>query len=245
MEIFAQIIGYFTEQGDFLYRLPLIALVSYLLGSCNTSIIVSKYFLKKDIRNYGSGNAGFTNAVRSMGLKLAMIVFFGDIAKCALACILGQLIYCGSFSFVDGAAGRLLAGAFVFFGHIYPLFFRFKGGKGALTLAVTVAMFDWRIFLIGLAVFLIIVLITRYISLGSIVIGALFPIAVFVFSRTGLTAMDMSLGYTAVAALMGGVLIVKHRTNIVRLIKGNESKFSFKGKPLIEGADQVDLKKKR
>ena len=245
MEIIDQIVSYFAGLGDYLIRIPLIALLSYLLGSCNTSIIVSKYFLKKDIRNYGSGNAGFTNSVRSMGLKLAMIVFFGDIAKCAIACILGQLIYCGSMSFADGAAGRLLAGAFVFFGHIYPLFFRFKGGKGALTLAVTVAMFDWRIFLIGLAVFLLIVFITRYISLGSIVIGSLFPIAVFLFYCVGLTATDMSIGYTVVSAVMGGVLILKHRTNIVRLIKGNESKFSFKGKPLIEGADQVDLKKKR
>lgn len=245
MEFFEQISDFFTQNNISWIRLCIIAVVSYLLGSINTSIIVSKLCLKKDIRNYGSGNAGFTNAVRSMGLKLALIVFFGDIAKCAVACILGQLLYCGNMSFIDGAAGRLLAGAFVFFGHIYPLYFGFKGGKGALTLAVTVAMFDWRIFLIGLAVFLIIVFITKFISLGSIVIGFLFPVAVFVFSRTNLSAMDMSLGYTFIAAVMGGTLILKHRTNIVRLFKGCESKFSFKGKPLIEGADKVELSKKK
>ena len=227
------------------FAVVVVLLTGYLLGNLNGSVSISTLVAHEDVRAHGSGNAGFTNSVRSMGLKLAMIVFFGDIAKCAIACILGQLIYCGSMSFADGASGRLLAGAFVFFGHIYPLFFRFKGGKGALTLAVTVAMFDWRIFLIGLAVFLLIVFITRYISLGSIVIGALFPIAVFLFYCVGLTATNMSIGYTVVSAVMGGVLILKHRTNIVRLIKGNESRFSFKGKPLIEGADQVDLKKKR
>ena len=245
MEFFEQISDFFVQNDIHWIRLVLIAVISYLLGSINTSIIVSRLCLNKDIRNYGSGNAGFTNAVRSMGIKLAMLVFFGDIAKCALACILGQLLYCGNMSFVSGAAGRLLAGAFVFFGHIYPVYFGFKGGKGALTLAVTVAMFDWRIFLIGLAIFLAIVFITRYISLGSIIIGFLFPIAVFVFSRTSLTSMDMSLGYTFVAAVMGGTLILKHRTNIVRLFKGCESRFSFKGKPLIEGADKVDLTKKK
>ncbi|MBR4940659.1 MAG: glycerol-3-phosphate 1-O-acyltransferase PlsY [Clostridia bacterium] len=245
MEFFQNVIEYFSQEGIAIFKLPLIAVLSYLLGSFNTSIVVSKCFLKKDIRKYGSGNAGFTNAVRSMGIKLAMLVFAGDIGKCAIACLLGQLIYCGNMSFVDGAAGRLLAGAFVFFGHIYPLFFRFKGGKGALTLAVTVAMFDWRIFLIGLAVFLIIVFITKFISLGSIVIGFLFPIAVFVFSRTDLSSLDMSIGYTVIAAIMGGTLIIKHRTNIVRLFKGTESKFSFKGKPLIEGADKVELTKKK
>ncbi len=240
-----QIIAYFTDIGDFAIRIPLIALISYLLGSLNTSIIVSKYYLKKDIRNYGSGNAGFTNAVRSMGIKLALIVLFGDIAKCAIACILGQLIFCESMSFVDGSAGRLLAGAFVFLGHIYPLYFRFKGGKGALTLAVTVAMFDWRIFLIGLVIFFAVVLISKFISLGSITIAAFFPVAVFIFAKIDSATLNTTLWSSAVALGMGAILIIKHRTNIVRLIKGTESKFSFKGKPLIEGADKVDLKKNR
>lgn len=245
MEIIDSFFGYVTGLGDYVIRIPLIIVISYLLGSVNTSIIVSKYFLKKDIRNYGSGNAGFTNAVRSMGVKLALIVLFGDVLKCAVACIIGQLIFCESMSFADGSAGRLLAGAFVFLGHIYPLYFRFRGGKGALTLAVTVAMFDWRIFLFGLAVFLAVVFITRYISLGSIVIAALFPLAVLISSLIEHTPTDMTIGCTAVAAVMGATLIIKHRTNIVRLAKGTESRFSFKGKPLIEGADKIDLSKKK
>ena len=131
------------------FQLPLIAVISYLLGSINTSIIVSKVALKKDIRDYGSGNAGFTNAVRSMGWKRGLIVLFGDVGKCAAAILLGQLIYSGNMSFDGGAGGRLLAGAFVFLGHIYPLYFGFRGGKGVLTLGTTMAMYDWRIFLIA------------------------------------------------------------------------------------------------
>ena len=191
------------------FQLPLIAVISYLLGSINTSIIVSKVALKKDIRDYGSGNAGFTNAVRSMGWKRGLIVLFGDVGKCAAAILLGQLIYSGNMSFDGGAGGRLLAGAFVFLGHIYPLYFGFRGGKGVLTLGTTMAMYDWRIFLIAFGVFLIISICTRYVSLGS----------------------------TFVAAFMSGLVIFKHRSNIKRLIHGTESKFSFKGKALMEKAD--------
>ena len=219
------------------FQLPLIAVISYLLGSINTSIIVSKVALKKDIRDYGSGNAGFTNAVRSMGWKRGLIVLFGDVGKCAAAILLGQLIYSGNMSFDGGAGGRLLAGAFVFLGHIYPLYFGFRGGKGVLTLGTTMAMYDWRIFLIAFGVFLIISICTRYVSLGSICGSLTLPVMVYLFSQTSMTDLHMSLGYTFVAAFMSGLVIFKHRSNIKRLIHGTESKFSFKGKALMEKAD--------
>jgi glycerol-3-phosphate acyltransferase PlsY len=217
-----------------LYQLPLIAAISYLLGSINTSIIVSKFALKKDIRDYGSGNAGFTNAVRSMGWKRGLIVLFGDVGKCALAILIGQLIYSGNMSFINGAEGRLIAGAFVFLGHIYPLFFRFRGGKGVLTFGTTIAMFDWRIFLIAFAVFLIVSFTTKYVSLASICGSLVVPVMVLLFSKTSISDIDMSLGYTAVAAFMSFIVIFKHRTNIARLIKGEESKFSFRGRALMD-----------
>ena len=219
------------------FQLPLIAVISYLLGSINTSIIVSKVALKKDIRDYGSGNAGFTNAVRSMGWKRGLIVLFGDVGKCAAAILLGQLIYSGNMSFDGGAGGRLLAGAFVFLGHIYPLYFGFRGGKGVLTLGTTMAMYDWRIFLIAFGVFLIISICTRYVSLGSICGSLTLPVMVYLFSQTSMTDLHMSLGYTFVAAFMSGLVTFKHRSNIKRLIHGTESKFSFKGKALMEKAD--------
>ena len=218
-------------------KLPLIAVISYLLGSINTSIIVSKVGLKKDIRDYGSGNAGFTNAVRSMGWKRGLIVLFGDVAKCAAATLLGQLIYCGSMSFDAGASGRLLAGAFAFLGHIYPVYFGFRGGKGVLTMGVTMAMYDWRIFLIAFGIFLLIVIFTRFVSLGSICGAVTLPVMVYLFSQTSLTSQEMSLGYTGVAACMAAIVVFKHRSNIVRLVHGKESKFSFKGKALMEKAD--------
>ena len=227
---------WFVELNSW-FQLPLIAVISYLLGSINTSIIVSKIALKKDIRDYGSGNAGFTNAVRSMGWKRGLIVLFGDVGKCAAAILLGQLIYSGNMSFDGGAGGRLLAGAFVFLGHIYPLYFKFRGGKGVLTLGTTMALYDWRIFLIAFSVFLIISITTKYISLGSICGSLTLPVMVYLFSQTSMTDVNMSLGYTFVAAFMAGLVIFKHRSNIVRLIKGTESKFSFKGKALMEKAD--------
>ena len=245
MSIFTAVADYFAALGNRWIVLAAIMLISYLLGSFNTSIVVSKAFLKKDIRDYGSHNAGFTNAVRSMGIKLALLVMAGDVAKCALACVIGQLLYCGNMNFIDGTAGRLLAGAFVFLGHIYPVYFRFRGGKGALTFGITVLFYDWRIFLIGLAVFLIVVLISKYISLGSLVIALIFPVSVILQARTSISAVTMSWGYVIVATGMGALLIWKHRSNIVRLVKGTESKFSFHSKPLIDGAENVDLLKKK
>ena len=227
---------WFVELNSW-FQLPLIAVISYLLGSINTSIIVSKVALKKDIRDYGSGNAGFTNAVRSMGWKRGLIVLFGDVGKCAAAILLGQLIYSGNMSFDGGAGGRLIAGAFVFLGHIYPVYFKFRGGKGVLTLGTTMAMYDWRIFLIAFGVFLVISITTKYISLGSICGALTLPVMVYLFSQTGMADVHMSLGYTFVAAFMSFLVVFKHRSNIVRLIKGTESKFTFKGKALMEKAD--------
>jgi len=233
MDYIMTVCKWFTNLST-IYQLPIIAVTSYLLGSCNTSIIVSKYALKKDIRNYGSGNAGFTNAVRSMGWKRGLIVLAGDVGKCVIAILIGQLVYSGNLSFVNGAEGRLIAGAFVFLGHIYPVFFRFKGGKGVLTLGTTIALFDWRIFLVSFGVFLVVTLISKYVSLGSICGSVVLPVMVLLISKTSISQVDMSLGYTAVAAFMSLIIIFKHRENIVRLIKGTESKFSFRGKALMD-----------
>jgi glycerol-3-phosphate acyltransferase PlsY len=216
------------------FKLPTIVVIAYLLGSVNTSIIVARLVKNKDIRDYGSGNAGFTNAVRSMGTGLGMVVLAGDVLKCVIAILLGQLIYIGDLSFNAGAAGRLLAGCGVFLGHIYPIWFRFRGGKGALTAATTIALFDWRIFLIVMAVFLVAVLISKYISLGTICGAIAFPIVVLLFSRTSISAQDMAFGYSLVSAGIAGLVIFKHRSNIVRILSGTESKFYFRKKGLMD-----------
>ena len=215
-------------------KLPVIALIAYLLGSINTSILVSKIALKKDIRNYGSGNAGFTNAVRSMGWKKGLIVMFGDIGKCALAVVIGQLLFIGSMNFDAGAGGRLIAGTFVFLGHIYPLYFGLKGGEGGLTFGITILMFDWRIFLIAFSLFLLILFTTKFMSLASICAAISVLPLVVVFLQTPLSGTPMPFGYFFVALFMVLVIIFKHRTNIKRLITKTESKFSFKSNKLME-----------
>lgn len=200
----------------------LIAVVSYFLGCFNGAVIVSKYILHDDVRNHGSGNAGLTNFHRTFGGKLAAIVLLCDALKAILAVlfgawILGALIGRGSEYMV--AIGKLWGGLFCLLGHSFPCMFQFKGGKGVLSGGVIAFMMDWRIGLIAFGGFLVLVFLTRWVSLGSIWGGACFPFAVgFLYQDTTLTLL---------ALLCGGLLVVKHKDNIKRILNGTESKFSL------------------
>lgn len=200
----------------------LIAVVSYFWGCFNGAVIVSKYILHDDVRNHGSGNAGLTNFHRTFGGKLAAIVLLCDALKAILAVlfgawILGALIGRGSEYMV--AIGKLWGGLFCLLGHSFPCMFQFKGGKGVLSGGVIAFMMDWRIGLIAFGGFLVLVFLTRWVSLGSIWGGACFPFAVgFLYQDTTLTLL---------ALLCGGLLVVKHKDNIKRILKGTESKFSL------------------
>ena len=196
----------------------IIAVCAYLLGSLSFAIIVSKATLGKDIRDYGSGNAGLTNAYRTMGAGKTLFVLLGDIAKGAVAVSIGRLL--------AGPVGKLVAGIFVILGHMFPLYFGFRGGKGVLVGAVMLALFDWRVFLIALALFLIAVIATRWISLGSILGAISFPITTFAFYRDHVL--------TGMAFGMAAAVIFMHRSNIARILRGQENKFSFKSKKTIE-----------
>lgn len=197
----------------------IIVVVSYLLGSLNSSIIVSRLIMGVDVRKYGSGNAGLTNSFRTMGAKKTAIVLVGDILKGVIAVLIG--LYFG------GDLGKLIGGVCVMLGHIFPLYFRFKGGKGVLTGGAFLIMFDWRIFTIAMTVFLIGVFITKWISFGSIVGAISFPISMHIFYHNVL--------FTGIALCIGGAIIYMHRSNIGRIIRGEESKFSFKNKPQLLG----------
>ncbi|MDL2288519.1 glycerol-3-phosphate 1-O-acyltransferase PlsY [Oscillospiraceae bacterium OttesenSCG-928-F05] len=201
-------------------RVVTVIVVAYLLGSLNASIIMSRFFKKTDIREYGSGNAGITNYLRSFGGKSAAVVALIDVGKCVAATMFGRFIFEG---LGDGYLGVLLAGFCVLLGHMFPVFFGFKGGKGVLSMAALMLIFDWRIFLIGISIFIIIVLVTRYVSLGSVVaVLSVIPLIYLFNSGNWL--------YTGVTALLAGLVVFMHRSNIVRLVKGTESKFSVKKK---------------
>lgn len=199
-----------------------IAVVSYFLGCFNGAVIVSKYILRDDVRKHGSGNAGLTNFHRTFGSKLAAVVILCDALKAILAVlfgvwVLGRLIGHGSEHMI--AIGKLWAGLFCLLGHAFPCMFEFKGGKGVLSGGTIAFMMDWRVGLVAWGGFLILVLLTRWVSLGSIWGGACFPFAV------GFLYQDVLL--TILALLCGGLLVVKHKDNIKRIIKGTESKFSL------------------
>ena len=194
-----------------LTHFAIIAVCAYLLGSLSFAIIVSKVTLGKDIRNYGSGNAGLTNAYRTMGAKKTLFVLLGDIAKGAAAVSVGWAL--------GGPVGKLTAGIFVILGHMFPLYFGFKGGKGILSGGTIAIMIDWRVALVVWGGFLVLAALTRWVSLGSCWAGASFPFATwFVYHDTVLLALSI---------LIGGLILWKHRANMGRMLKGEESKLSF------------------
>ena len=190
---------------------------AYLLGSLSFAIIVCKLTLGRDIRDYGSGNAGLTNAYRTMGGAKTVLVLLGDLAKAAAALAIGGALL--------GQGGKLLAGAFVILGHVYPAYFGFRGGKGVLVGAMTLLLFDWRIFLIALGLFIVAVAVTRWVSLGSILGAISFPFTMYYFYRSPL--------YTVVAVVLSGAVIYLHRSNIKRILAGKENKFTLHSKPQI------------
>ncbi len=189
-------------------------ILGYLLGSINSAVIISKVFYRQDIRKMGSGNAGTTNVLRSLGKKAALFTFLGDFAKGILAVILGLLFY--------GRLGMVLAGGAAILGHNWPVYFGFKGGKGVLTSFAVMLIVSWKAALVSLLIFIIVVALTRYVSLGSIL--AAISIAAFVYIFNGFN-------FDEVFCLSFGIsllVIFRHSANIKRLIKGTESKLGSK-----------------
>lgn len=191
----------------------IVVVVAYLLGSLNFAIIVSKFKDGKDVRSFGSGNAGITNYLRSFGSASAFTVIAGDMLKCVIAVLIGGLL--ASFM------GKLVAGIFVMLGHMFPVFFGFKGGKGVLTSAAFILVLDWRIFLIGIGVFAIIALTTRYVSLASCIAISIVPILVYLF-------YERNIYFVIATVIIAAIVVFMHRENIRRLIAGTETKFKMK-----------------
>lgn len=202
----------------------IVSVIGYLLGSFNTAIAVSKMLYGQDIRTMGSGNAGLTNAHRCMGNSMTLLVLFGDIFKTAIAFLIAQYLF---RQYAPGLVpvAELIGGLFVVVGHMFPIYFGFKGGKGVLAGAALCAMFNWRIFLILLIVFIVIVAVTRYVSLGSIVIAIGFPILTLIYYSY--IHSPSCVPCFIITLIIGGGVVYMHRSNIGRLLKGTENKFSF------------------
>nr|WP_325295492.1 glycerol-3-phosphate 1-O-acyltransferase PlsY [uncultured Oscillibacter sp.] len=195
------------------------AAVSYSLGCFNGAVIVSKYILRDDVRNHGSGNAGLTNFHRTFGGGLTFVVILCDVLKAVIAVLLGSWLFAW-----DPLLGKYFAALFCLLGHMFPCMFHFKGGKGILSGGTIALMIDWRVALVVWGGFLILVIVTRYVSLGSLWAGASFPFATWIF-HPGTAGPDPAI--IALAFLLGGLVVWQHRGNAQRLLHGTERKFSL------------------
>ena len=195
-----------------------LAVVAYFLGCFNGAVVVSRYILRNDVRNHGSGNGGLTNFYRTFGGPLTAVVILSDVVKAVLAVLFGVLI-ANMISPVLVPVAKYWTGMFCLLGHMFPCTFQFRGGKGILSGGTIAFMLDWRVALVVWGGFLILAVITRYVSLGSCWAGLSFPfVSAFVYQDTLITL---------IATVLGALILWKHRGNIQRIVQGNESKFSF------------------
>ena len=203
-----------TVNGILMVVAVLLCMISaYLIGSINPAIIISQKYYDDDIRTHGSGNAGATNTLRTYGKKTAAFIFILDLLKAALAVLLGSLILTRSI-------GGAIAGLFVILGHTVPIYYKFKGGKGVACTAMVILLLSPASFVILFPLFVVIVLLTRFVSLGSIMAVLLFPLMNSIFYK--------SEGFITLSAFAIMLLVVfMHRENIKRLLEGKESKINL------------------
>ena len=210
----------------------IVAIISYFCGCFNGAVIVSKYILRDDVRTHGSGNAGLTNFYRTFGGPLTLVVILTDVLKAVVAILIAAKIGSGydprimpDFPLDEATVAYFVvlfkywAGLWCLLGHMFPCMFQFKGGKGILSGGTIVIMIDWRVALVAWGGFLILVLLTRYVSLGSSSTGVTVPISTWLVYHDGILLL--------LSIIIGGLILWKHRGNIQRLLAGTESKFYF------------------
>ncbi len=207
----------------------------YFFGSINAAIIVSKIFFGDDIRKYGSGNAGMTNMLRTYGKKAALFTLLGDVLKTVLAVLLGRFIgfpltsISATGNFVS--IGGYIAALFAVIGHTFPIYYKFKGGKGVLSAATAICMLQPLTFLFLFLIFLIIVIGTKFVSLGSVISVMVYPILLDRVNGTSIC--------TVFAFMIAVIVVYNHRENIKRLLAGQENKLSL-GKSKNENEDKEE-----
>ena len=200
-----------------------VGVVAYLIGSINSSILISKAVMGKDIRESGSGNAGATNMLRTMGKKYAIITLVIDILKGVISLLLAKL----AINFGAYEVSMYVAGVAAVVGHNFPVFFGFKGGKGVATSLGVILLLDWKIGLITLVIALAIMAISKYVSLGSVMAALVFVIIQIVVM---IATDSFDITRLVCVVILGGLLIIRHRANIKRLLNGTENKLGSKKK---------------
>lgn len=196
-----------------MYNSVIVFLVAYLLGNVSGGMILGKVFMHKDIREFGSKNAGTTNALRVFGLKIGIATFIIDFLKAFIACFIGF--------YMMGSEGTLIAAVGVVSGHNWPIFLNFKGGKGIASTTGFIFFFDYRIGIACLVFFILVAILSKYISLASILSSIAVNFFVYIF---GYSQLEVYVTFGILSVLS----IYRHRANIVRLVNGNENKFSVK-----------------
>ena len=220
--------GLFSNGAPLPLLIAATAVIAYFCGCFNGAVIVSKYILRDDVRNHGSGNAGLTNFYRTFGGLLTFVVILTDVLKAVVAILVAkQLFFAGYTIYISAAQtvehwtvfAEYWAALFCLLGHMFPCMFHFKGGKGILSGGTIAIMIDWRIALVVWGGFLVLAILTRYVSLGSVWAGASFPfVSWYCYPDPVIVAL---------AFVLGGLVVWQHRGNIRRLLHGNENKFSF------------------
>ena len=192
------------------------AIIGYLLGSVNSAIIISRLLYRDDVRRHGSGNAGMTNMLRTYGTSAAALTLLGDVLKTVIAVFCGAMI-CGA------GLGGYVAGTLCIFGHIFPIYYKFRGGKGVLCAATGILLLSPFSFLLCFIVFALLVATTRYVSLGSVVSGLMLPLFINAYNKMFETGGLNGL----ISVLMALVILWCHRKNLERISRREESKLSF------------------
>ncbi|MCI6433252.1 MAG: glycerol-3-phosphate acyltransferase [Clostridiales bacterium] len=199
----------------------LTAVIAYLLGNLNGAVIISHLVAHEDVRSKGSGNAGLTNFTRNYGASTSVFVILIDVGKAAAACLVGGLLLGRFGHYIDGVA---LGGLFVIVGHDFPALLGFKGGKGILSGVTVALMLDWRIGLFVFGIFLVAYFLTHYVSLGSVLSSGSFGF-LYAWVHRGENLFPILVGF-----FLSALIVWMHRSNIVRLVKGEERKTNLFGK---------------
>lgn len=202
----------------------IIAIIAYLIGSINFSVILSRKMAGFDVREKGSGNAGTTNMLRSVGKKAAAITLVCDILKGVVAILIAMLMN-KIFKDSNGALLVQIAGVAVILGHTFPIFFKFKGGKGVATSLGVLIMSNWQIGLICLVFALILIILTQMVSVGSIAAAILYPVLTLFIPQNYIIPGN----YIIYSVILAVIIVFNHRENVKRLLSGTENRISFKG----------------